>query len=778
MIDNSYYQYIKDELWLIKETEWVSNLQNIREAQFALGNGYLGTRGVLEEIPSEARPGTYIAGIYDKLMSQVTELVNFPNPFNFKLTVKGEKLDVNAMDVVTHTRTLNLKKALLVRRTEYKNSKENRFDYQSLRFFSMDDKNIGVMQIALTPLDSECVLDVNTGIDTSACNTGAVTEGSKRHFRVRELGQDNNAGYLVAETLQKKYGLIYWSGFYYQAGTKKTYAKDNIFQLKVKKGQTVVFTKVIHLSSYLVKKNSNIAKLRQFAFKKFNHSFRAQFKSLLNKHIKAWEKLWEIADVQIKGTISIQQNLRFNIYHMLICGHDDNGVSSVGARTLSGEGYKGHIFWDTEVFMFPFYLYTRPQIAKNMLLYRYNRLDKAREIAAARGYKGAMFSWESADDGTEQTPTWSKDINGKIVKIFTQKFEHHITADIVCAIYLYYQATEDAQFMGECGYEIIFEAARFWASRVKLNKKRNWYEINNIIGPDEFHVDVNNNAFTNMIAKWNLVVASKMFQDMQKTLPREYVALKRKIGLKNNEPKQWKMIAARIKPINMNKDGVIEQFDGYFKLKNVTIRETDENGIPILPVRSGTKDMNMTQLVKQPDVLMLVYLLSEMFNVKIKKANYDYYMPRTVHKSSLSPSISSIVASEVGDIFRAYHLFNVTLRADISNLYGNTHEGMHAASLGGTWQAVIYGFAGLSIKKERLQVNPRMPKTWNRIIFSFCWQACVLKFEVSNNIIQVKVFSSKEKEISLVVFKKMYLLKTNKTYSFQREEKQRFGFYY
>ncbi len=220
-----YSQYIQDDLWLIKETEWASELQNIRESQFALGNGYLGTRGVLEEIPSGAGPGTYIAGMYDKLMSQVTELVNFPNPFNFKLTVKGEKLDVNAMDVVTHTRTLNLKKAILARRTEYKNSKGNRFDYQSLRFVSMDDKNIGVMQIALTSLDSDCIVDVNSGIDTSVCNTGAVTEGSKRHFRVRELGQDNNARYLVAETLQKKIWLYLLGWFLLSNRLKKNIRK-------------------------------------------------------------------------------------------------------------------------------------------------------------------------------------------------------------------------------------------------------------------------------------------------------------------------------------------------------------------------------------------------------------------------------------------------------------------------------------------------------------------------------------------------------------------------
>ncbi len=778
MLKNFYAQYAEDDLWMIKECEWVKTLQNIRESQFAQGNGYLGTRGILEEIPRDAKAGTYIAGVYDKLMAQVTELVNFPNPFNFKLTTKGEKLDVNAMDVINHQRILNLKKAVIVRHTGYKNSKGQRFDYQSLRFISMANKNIGVMQIAVTPMDADCILDVNTGIDTSVCNSGTISEGVKKHFRVRELGQAKHAGYLIAETLEKKYGLIYWSGFYYRVGSKKIYAKDNIFKLKVKKRQRVVFTKVFYLRGFLPKKNNNLKALKSAAFKKFNRSFRAPFKNLLNSHIEAWANLWQIADIQIKGTSGIQQNLRFNIYHMLICGHYDNGFSSIGARTLSGEGYKGHVFWDTEVFMFPFYLYARPQEAKNMLLYRYNRIDAARQIAREKGYKGTMYPWESADNGEEQTPTWSKDINGKIVKIFTQKYEHHITADIAHAVYQYYRATCDDKFMNQYGYEIMFAAARFWASRVEFNKKKDWYEINSVIGPDEFHVDVDNNVFTNMLAKWNLIMAAKMCRQLKKTSPQSYARLKSKMGLKSTEPKEWVMIALQFKPLNVNKNGVIEQFDGYFKLTNVIIRKADENGIPILPPTAGTKDMKKTQLIKQPDLIMLMYMLPEMFNKKAKKANYDYYIPRTVHKSSLSPAISSLVASEVGDIFRACHLFNVTLRADISNLYGNTPEGIHAASLGGTWQAVIFGFAGVKMKQNILQVDPRMPKTWDKIIFPFQWRECIFNFEVNNNTVQVRISSAKKKEIELGVFKEIHKLKINKKYTFTREEKQKFWFYY
>jgi kojibiose phosphorylase len=384
-----YSQFTEDELWLIKEMGFERSLQNIREAQLALGNGYFATRAVLEEIPYDAMPGTYIAGVYDKLTAQVAELVNLPNPFNFRFTVNGEKIDVVTMDVLKHKRILNMKKGLLIRHTVYQDSKKRRYDYQSLRFVSMHNKNIGVMQIALTPLDETCWIDINTGIDTSIWNAGVLTEGRKRHFRVRELGQQQNAGYLIIETLEKKHTIIYWSGFYYEIGNKKVYAKDNIFQLKVKKGQTVIFTKVFFIERFPYTKDPS--KYKEKAFKKFYRAFHAKFEKLLKDHIKAWEKLWEKADILIVGTANLQQNLRFNIYHMLICANYDDGFSSVGARTLTGEGYRGHIFWDAEIFVMPFYLFVFPEVAKNFLLYRYRRLDAARENARKNGYRGAMF---------------------------------------------------------------------------------------------------------------------------------------------------------------------------------------------------------------------------------------------------------------------------------------------------------------------------------------------------------------------------------------------------
>ena len=760
-----YYNYINDELWSIKETEWARDLQSIRESQFSLGNGYLGTRGIYEEIPYDCSPGTYIAGIYDKMASQVSEIVNFPNPINFKFSVGGEKIGLIAMSIIDHKRTLNMKKAVLARHTTYKDSKNRCYDYQSVRFISGQDKNIGVMQISLTSLDAGCVLDVNTGIDTSVSNAGILTEGRKKHFRIKELGQYKRAGFLIQDTFDKRYTVVYWAGFYYHLNNKKVFVKDNIFRLKLGKNQTVVFTKIFCIKHY-PHKDGNVVQKRD-AFNIFNEAFKSDFSTLLKKHTEYWGKLWKKADVIIEGTANIQQNMRFNIYHMLSCLHYDNGFSSIGARTLSGEGYRGHIFWDTEIFLLPFYLFTFPKAAKNMLLYRYRRLEESRKIAKRNGYKGAQFAWESAGTGEEETPDWAIDIDRTVIKIHTHKMEHHITGDIAYAIYKYYLATLDESFMQKAGYEMLIETARFWASRVRYNKKRDKCEIRNVIGPDEFHVGVDNNAFTNMMAKWNLFTVAKIVEKLKIKSQPYYKKIKKKLGLNDKEIITWKKVASRI-VTRIDKKKIIEQFDGYFKLKKVALNQADENGIPLIPSKIKAKGLGKTQIVKQADVLMLIYLLNDIFSSETKLANYNFYISRTVHKSSLSAPMHAFAASEAGDLHRAYNFFNVCLRTDISNLYGNTAEGIHAASLGGTWQALIFGFAGTRIRKNEVSVNPKMPRSWRKLIFSLEWQGSVIKLELTNDVIKIRVSCYKHKKIKIGIFDKPRVLKTNKAYTFQR----------
>lgn len=751
-----YKKYNSEYSWLIKAEGWVKDLQGVRESQLALGNGFLGSRAVLEELPYDAKPGTYIAGLYDNIGSQVSELVNLPNPFNFKITIDGEKSGVATMDVIEHKRALNLRYGLLTRHSIFKDTRDRKYDYQSLRFVSMQNKNIGVMQVIFTSLDAKVDISIETGLDTSVYNSGTATEGRKKHFRVKELGQLNNEGYLVVDTFGKKHTAIYRSGFYYKTKGKCVTAKDNVFDLRLGKGQTVTFTKIFYVNSML--KDQNLDKFKQVSEEEFRKAFNSNFPSLLRKHMNSWEKLWDVANISIWSAPEIEKNMRFNIYHMLISAPRDNGNSSIGAKALTSEGYRGHIFWDTEIFMLPFYLYTLPDAAKNILLYRYKRLDAARQIADENGYKGAMFPWESAGTGKDETPNRAKDLDGKIIKIHTGSHEHHITADIAFAFYHYYNVTHDEKFFKDYGYEVIIEAARFWASRVRYNKTKRKYEIKNVIGPDEFHEDVDNNAFTNMMAKWNLLTAHRLFYALKKSDAKCFNALVKKINLSGKEPPQWKNIAARIY-FEVSKKQVIEQFSGYFKKRKIDIKRWDENSIPILTDKLTPRDYAKTQLVKQADVVMLLCLLSDAFSLQTKKVNYAYYVDRTVHKSSLSLPVYANLAVELDDRHRAYRFFNAALHADLSNLHGNTKEGIHAACVGGVWQVLINGFAGVRIYKELLAIEPRLPGMWRKLVFNIKFRKNLLKLEISNEKVKVELIPcDKKRKLKIRIFSTLHEL--------------------
>ncbi|MBU1090492.1 MAG: hypothetical protein KKC42_01425, partial [Candidatus Omnitrophica bacterium] len=616
-----YSKYIGKYSWQIKGEGWVRSLQGVRESQFALGNGYLGSRAVLEELPYDAKPGTYIAGLYDRMGAQVAELVNLPNPFNFKITADGEKAGVVTMDIIEHRRILNLKHGLLLRQAVFQDTKKRRYDYQSLRFLSMHNKNIAVMQVIFKPLDEDGIVSIQTGMDTSVYNSGTLIEGRKRHFRVRELGQFKNEGYLIVDTYDKLHTVIYRSGLYYHTRGKKIIAKDNIFELDLRKGQSVTFTKIVYIDNFV--KQGDLESAKRSSENGFRRAFNAGFNPLLHKHVKAWDNLWDTAEVSIWGDPDTEKNFRFNIYHMLICAPRYNGSTSIGAKALTGEGYRGHIFWDMEIFLFPFYLYVLPEAARNMLLYRYKRLDAARSMAKENGYKGAMFPWESADSGRDETPDRARDLDGKVIKIHTGQMEHHITADIAYAFYHYYNVTQDERFLKDYGYEVLFETARFWASRVEHNKRNKEYEIKHVIGPDEFHADVNNNAFTNMMAKWNLITAYKFSQKLKTTDPQIYKKLITELNLTRKEICSWRAIAARI-CMNVSKQRIIEQFDGYFKKRYIKITDRDEHHLPIVSEKLTPRDYAKTQFVKQADVIMLLYLLSDVFNATTKKRNYEY----------------------------------------------------------------------------------------------------------------------------------------------------------
>lgn len=754
-------KYKSDQTWLLREDRWDRPMQSSRESQFALGNGFIGSRGILEELPYDARSGTYIAGLYDKTGAQVTELVNLPNPINLKIIANGERLGAGTMDILQHERILDMRHGLLIRKTLYQNSHKKRFDYQSLRFVSMRNKHIIAMQVYITPLDESVVLTAESLMDLAVTNVGFLTEGNKKHFRIEEVSQFDTGEYLAVRTLEKDILVAYGKSLIVEKNGSRRFAKNVTTQIKLKKNQTVCLTNIFSIFMADNKKAVTIKPVVKGFLKK---SVRLGFDKILKEHIASWNKLWAVSDIKIKDAPDDEKALRFNIYHLLIAGREGNGESSIGAKTLTGEGYRGHIFWDADIFTLPFFIYNRPKVAKNMLLYRYNRLDQARKIAESRGYKGAMFPWESAATGEETTPAWAKNYDGTIIQIRTHEMEHHITADVAYAVYQYYVATLDEKFMLKYGFELMFETARFWASRVEFNPRLNRYDIKHVIGPDEFHDDVDNNAYTNYMARFNLLVGYGMYQKMKRLYPKKFAGLSKKIGLKQSEIREWKKIISKI-AFHMKRDGLIEQFDGYFRKKKVEFKNLNRTPIPPIPKSIKLQDIGKTQLVKQADVIMLLYLLSDNFSAKIKKNNFYYYLKRSVHKSSLSAAVHAALATEIGDIKTAYRYFEVAATMDLSLTYGNTDDGMHAASLGGTWQAAINGFAGARVINGTLAINPLLPEHWKEMFFCIKWQGYDLLFKVTNTSVNV-LFCSKRKgdRLKIKIYDLLRRVEANKTY--------------
>lgn len=758
--------YLSDENWVVREDEWSHETQHTHESQFSQGNGFIGLRGILEEVPKDAMPGTFIAGLYDKISAQQPELINLPNPIHFKISIaeRGEKLGAVAMDSPQFKRCLDLKKAFLFRHTLYEDTRKRKFDYQSLRFVSMKDKNVIGMKICITSLDADAEITVKTDIDVSTSNAGVLTEGYKRHFQIIDVHQSAKNDYVCVKTLEKGTYVTYVSYLMCEEGRKKRVITDHAFNIKLKKGKTVCFTKIITVTE----SNEQLpAAVEKSAMDKHETHLKKGFDKLLDRHINEMKKIWRVSDIYVKGDPEIRKAMRFNVYHMLICVPCDEGKSSVGAKTLSGEGYRGHIFWDTEIFLFPFYLLTHPEIARNMLLYRFYRLDAARENARKNGFKGAQFPWESADTGEETTPDWHKNYDGRIIKVETGRMEHHITSDIAYAVYYYYLVTNDEDFMLKYGYEIIIETARFWASRVKLCKKSGSYEIRHVIGPDELHENVNNNAYTNLLVKWHLQTAARMSAEYKKKYRKSFSVLAKRIKLKEGGPAKWKKIASKIK-FNLREDGVIEQFDGYFKKKRVRITKFDENGLADFPVGLDLTKVGRTQFLKQADVLMLIYLFSTNFSQRMKRKNYDYYEPRTLHKSSLSPSIHSITASDIGDYEKAYFFFKISAFMDYKDAFKSTKNGIHAACLGGSWQAVINGFGGVRIEKDRLSFKPSLPPGIKQLGFNLRWRDVCLKVLLDRKRVKIKIESKRKgAKTPVKIYGKSHELKSRKIYLFQ-----------
>jgi kojibiose phosphorylase len=400
---------------------------------------------------------------------------------------------------------------------------------------------------------------------------------------------------------------------------------------------------------------------------------------------------------------------------------------SIGARGLTGDGYLGHVFWDTEIYLLPFYTFTWPEAARALLMYRYHTLPAARAKAARHGYRGAFYAWESADTGEEATPPYVHGPRGEVVVIENGTQEIHINAAVSHAVWQYWQATGDDSFL-PAGAEILLETARFWASRAELGPDAR-YHIKKVIGPDEYHDDVNDNAYTNGMAAWNLERALEVSELLASRWPECWQELRTRLAITADEQALWREVASRLATGFDPASGLIEQFDGFFHLAPIYVAGYEPRTIP-MDVLLGPERARRTQVVKQADVVMLLALLWEQFSPEVREANFRYYEARCGHGSSLSPSVHAEVAARLGDTALAERLFRQAAAIDLDDAQPNAPLGVHMATQGGLWQAAVMGFAGLSLRNDGLRFDPRLPRSWGSLRFPVQWRGRRLRIEV------------------------------------------------
>lgn len=725
-----------EEEWAIFENNIDKGRMRFLETIFTLGNGYLGSRGILEEGYDEEHAGTYIAGVYDRSEGQSYVIVNAPNPISVEVLVNGRKLSKDYMEVVEHRRMLDMEKALLWRHTIFVDT-GGRYEYESMRFFSLKDIHIGAMAFSFRSLDTDASVTVKHAIDGTTRNETQPIGRPIKHYTVTHTSNlRNGVLYLEAKTndLDILVGVATgcaMKGAKPKGGvTVKSYTDGESvvqeFSFIAKKGRRYQFNKYTSIYTSLEFKQTP----KMSCLGGVEMAMRRGVSSLLKRHIKAWDSRWKYSDINIEGDVLSQKALRFDMYHLLIAAPQQDMDVSIAANALSGERYSGHVFWDTEIYMLPFFTYTQPRVAKSLLIYRYRRLKQAKHRAEAQGYKGALWPWESAISGRDETPQTWIDFDGTAIKVHTSKKEHHIASDVTYGLISYYQATGDEDFMLQYGAEMIFETSRFWASRVTYDSKYERYEIKEVIGPNEFQVSVDNNSYTNYLAKWVLRQGSELYHYLQNKHPRRLRIIAKRIGLQVQEVDIWKELAEKVVFL-IDPKGMIEEFDEYFDRKDVTINQWDENGMPVWPSELNLAEVKGTQLVKQADVILLLHLFSNDFPLDIKRANLEYYEKRTAHKSSLSIPSYAMIALELGEVEKAYRYFTMAANSDLRNLYGNIQHGMHAGALGGAWQIVVSGFGGVRLRDGVLSVNPTLPNNWHRMRFRVCFRGALIEFVLS-----------------------------------------------
>ena len=731
--------------WNIIETKFNPQELHHQETVFTLSNGYLGTRGSFEEGYPDDFAATLINGVYDDVTIAHTELVNCPSWLPLVVQVAGDRFSMDSGEILNYERRLDLRLGILSRDVRWRSPQGHTLDFHFERFASLADQHVLAIRCQITSIDFAGEISVKLGFEPEP-DTNRV-----KHWKTLNQGGVDKIIWLYNQTRRSEIKLGMAAKLVVEGEDAPLVSLQNADSsptlqttFQSTPGKTVAIEKIVTMFTSRESQIPIAAALQRLADE-------PRYTTLLAAHITAWDQVWQNSDIIIEGDRHAQLSVRYNLFQLLAVAprHDDK--VSIPPKTLSGFAYRGHIFWDTEIFILPLLTCTQPDLARNLLTYRYHTLPGARRKAQEAGYQGAMFAWESANTGDEVTPRWVPDANGELVRIWCGDLEVHITADVAYAVLHYWQTTEDDDWMRDYGAEIILDTAVFWESRVTWNQERHCYDIKDVIGPDENHDRVDNNAFTNVMVQWQLQSSLALWDWLKQAYPEKSAELAQQLHLTTERLHHWAEIQERLFVNQDKSSGLIEQFEGFFGLEDVNLADYEPRTTSIQGLL-GIEATSKKQILKQPDVLMLLYLLRQHYDYNTLHNNWQYYSQRTDHTygSSLGPAIHAILACDLNQPTEAYTHFLRAALVDLEDVRLNAKEGIHAASAGGVWQAVVFGLGGIRMTQFGPVACAKLPPNWTRLKFRLQWHNEWYDFDLQQTTDQIATSSAKLMASSLL----------------------------
>ncbi|WP_445453783.1 glycoside hydrolase family 65 protein [Flavobacterium sp. 25HG05S-40] len=733
--------YIKPDNWSIIEEGFDQDQVKSSESLFSIGNGAMGQRANFEEHYSGATfQGSYIAGIYYPDKTKVgwwkngypeyfAKVLNAPSWIGIDIEINGENLDLAACkEVKNFRRELNMKEGIYYRSFEATLQNGTQISVNVSRFLSLDIDEVGVINYEIKAVNNDAKIIFKPYVDAGVHNEDANWE--EKFWEPLHVKNTENEAFVTARTFKTHFtATTFMQNSILIEGKNQNSVPSNVatsaekvqftYEVQVAKGQAATIQK---LGGYTVSMNhENTQTAAQDVIAK---ALTIGYDQLVNDQIAAWAKIWEMSDITIDGDVKAQQGIRFNIFHLNQTYLGKDSRLNIGPKGFTGEKYGGSTYWDTEAYCIPFYMATKDQqVARNLLAYRYNQLDKAIENAEKNlGFKnGAALYPMVTMNGEECHNEWEITFE-----------EIHRNGAIAFAIFNYYRFTGDYSYIPEKGLEVLIGIARFWHQRATFSTHKNQYVILGVTGPNEYENNVNNNFYTNYLAKWCIDYTMEQINRVEKEYPSDFARIMSKVNLDASEIIHWKKVADHMYfPFSEEHDVYLQQ-DGFLDKELVKVHDLDKSQRPINQKWSWDRILR-SPYIKQADTLQGFYFFEDHFSREQLEKHFDFYEPFTVHESSLSPCVHSIQAATLGRMEQAYTFYLRTSRLDLDDYNKEVEEGLHITSMAGTWMSIVEGFGGMRVKDNALHFEPRIPKEWKGYSFKINFRNQILKVSVHQN---------------------------------------------